>query len=113
VDESKPFEFKYAARDKMNALLMHPLINLEIALEKAGADQNHRNLVITANMVVKSLLGANFFDAEEYKQSELTFIEARILADALPDNIKILHCHSVQDILNHLGIVYSNWEMTT
>lgn len=55
-------------------------------------------------------LGLNFYDTEEGSEGLIYLQKSFELMDSLPDNLKLRHINSVQDLYNHIGIILSERE---
>jgi len=54
------------------------------------------------------MLGVNYYDSEEFGDSEKMLFIALNSFDALPDVVKIRYFNTIQETYNHLAITLSN-----
>ncbi|CDW81364.1 kif1-binding protein homolog [Stylonychia lemnae] len=101
-DESKPFLFKYQAREKYKKLLENDYLN-----PKSNSQQQSQ-IIDCATAIVKFKLGLNFFDCEEYSDAEVLMRESLEVFDRISDVLKIRYFNTIQDIYNNIGITYCN-----
>ena len=133
ADETKPFEFKYEARELLQSLLARDLAEIENSkhfqnkIREAAKTRSQSNnsvddaqnahyltenfdelyLLSLAKGQVYYLLGINFFESEEYTESEKHLKVSMQYLNPLPKKIKLMHINMIQDIYNNLGII--NW----
>eukprot|EP01022_Parablepharisma_sp_SALTPOND_P009924 TRINITY_DN140_c1_g2_i1.p2 TRINITY_DN140_c1_g2~~TRINITY_DN140_c1_g2_i1.p2 ORF type:complete len:622 (+),score=95.33 TRINITY_DN140_c1_g2_i1:5709-7574(+) len=103
-DEAKPFEHKYAAREILLSLFKSPYL-----VPPSDTKDPPNVLQTCANALLRYHLGTNYNETEEYKEAESEFQKSLQLFDQLPQDIKLRHINSVQDIFNSLGILHCNW----
>ncbi len=103
AEESKPYFFKYQAREKLQAIAKSPYLAMP------ASDKEPPNVLqLCATALLQYNLAVNYNDTEEYKEAETAFLQALQLFNRLPQDIKIRHINAAQDIYNNLGIVYCN-----
>ena len=133
ADETKPFEFKYQARDLLQDLLKKEIkrfedsplfkskilksttINQEedkenISLKEGENTIEKTDLDLVHLTVVKGqilyLVAVNMFESEEYSDSEKHLKLSLEYFNSLPKDTKIAFCNTIQDIYNHMGIIH-------
>lgn len=94
--ESRPYEFKYQARDMLNSLLTNERIKVNDEVSRA------------AEALVEYVLGVNHFETEEITESEKHYARCLDLLLSLPGNIRAKYVNTFQDVLNALGILRCN-----
>ena len=104
--ETKPFDHKYMAWEKLKNLSKHNLINLW-EITKNPNDEN-TYLAYAANALIFHWLGKNYFDSEEITASFKYFTLSLKLFNMLSDSLKIRFINSIQDVQNHIGIIHCN-----
>jgi len=126
ADETKPFEYKYQARAILESLMSKDVASFEnnpIIREKINSlnvhedskvseiaeetDQDLINLTIIKGQIYY-ILGINYFESEEYTESDKNLRVALQYLNTLPKNVKFLHINMIQDIYNNLGIIHCN-----
>ena len=53
-------------------------------------------------------LGINFYDSEESREGLVYLKKSFELMDSLPDNLKLRHLNTIQDLYNHIAIIMSD-----
>lgn len=122
ADEAKPFEEKYKARDLLKNLREHafladkftkmPELNKSES-ENVGEDDSAKSstegsaVMRCALALVMYKLGVNFYETEELSEGLAHLKKSLELMDSLPDQFKLRHMNTTQDLYNHIGLVYS------
>ena len=96
ADPSKPYEFKYEAREVLQKLLEHPSL------------QGESSISTSAKAIVYYMLGVNHFETEEITQSDKHYSQALELLHSLPHEEQTRYLNAFQDLYNALGILYCN-----
>ena len=52
-------------------------------------------------------LGVNYYETEELSEGLAHLKKSLELMDSLPDQFKLRHLNTVQDLYNHIGLIYS------
>ena len=99
-DESRPFDFKYAARDILKKTLN------DLNLSKRVWQHSEVMKLALVNLLFK--LGVNYFDSEEYSDAEAYLTKAVELYNELEPSLSQRFVNLYQDMQNHLGITYCN-----
>ena len=110
-DEKKPFANKYLAREIYYELKKEEYLQLPDPKNELGREETQKYLLaFCANGLLDYFLGGNYFDCEEYHNSEEYFLLSLKEMEELPECIKGRYMMYVQDMYNTLGIIYANWE---
>lgn len=136
ADETRPFDYKYKAREMLEEILKADLskfentksiktkieaqIHAQSEENKSNnvkeSDQNSESIKYDSDLVhltvakgqIYYLLGINYFESEEYSESEKHLQIGLKYINTLPKTVKILHVNMIQDIYNNLGIIHCN-----
>jgi hypothetical protein len=82
------------------------MIDLRVLI-KNPVDEN-AYLAFAANALIYHRLGKNYFDSEEITASFKYFTISLKLFNMLTDSLKLRYINSIQDVLNHIGIIHCN-----
>eukprot|EP00826_Nyctotherus_ovalis_P046560 TRINITY_DN5275_c0_g7_i1.p1 TRINITY_DN5275_c0_g7~~TRINITY_DN5275_c0_g7_i1.p1 ORF type:complete len:567 (-),score=125.81 TRINITY_DN5275_c0_g7_i1:40-1740(-) len=99
----KPFEYKHAAREKLKQFLKNPYLLLS-----PDAKTPSNALQLCANALLRYQLGVNYSETGEWKQAEEEFNAALQLFNQLPQDIKLRHINTLQDMFNRFGVIWCN-----
>lgn len=98
ADESKPYEHKYAAREKLNKILLN-----------VGEVQD-KDTRFVIQMLVNFHLATNYLETEENFQAEKHFQETIKILSHLPPKSMQYYLNYLQECYNALGILLTNRE---
>jgi len=98
ASEDKPYEHKYSARELLQSLAKSTYLIAE----------DNNPLRICANALIKYYLAANYNDTEELKEAQDHYKASIELFNQLPEDIKLRHINTIQDIYNNAGILWCN-----
>jgi len=99
-EEQKPFKFKYEARERGEKLLKD--------MDQVEFKDNY--LIKIARGLLELWLGINFVDCEEYSEGEQHLLQALKAFNEPSSQIKVRFLEYIQDVYNHLGVLYFNRE---
>lgn len=112
ADEKKPFEEKYMAREILQNLRKNEYLSdkytkikdaQDVNVDEAGSDVMRCGLGIVLHK-----LGINFYDSEETKDALVYLMKSFKYMESLPDQLKVRHLNTIQDLYNHIAIIMSD-----
>jgi KIF-binding protein len=96
ADPSKPYEYKYIAREHLQSLQSHERMKQKDHISTA------------AEALIEYILGVNHFETEEITESDKHYNKCLALLLSLPLPYQAKYLNTFQDVLNALGILKCN-----
>lgn len=122
--EGQPYFEKYKARELLNFLRENEYLSdkyTKLPEEDKDAEnvtdgdsvrsQSQGSAVMRCALgLILHKLGVNHYETEQISDSLAYFKKALKLMDSIPDQFKLRHLNTIQDLFNHIGLVFSQRE---
>jgi hypothetical protein len=94
---------------RQSAYLGDKYTKLPVLNESNATSDDHGSDVMRCALgLIMHKLGMNFYESEEGKDGLACLKKSFELMDSLPDQLKVRHLNTIQDLYNHIAIIMSD-----